>query len=303
MARLSVPAPRLDRMASDLRCGFVLPFGDARSVGERAAAAEAAGWDAIFVWEAVWGIDAWISLTAAALRTERIRIGTLLSPLPRMKPWDLASRVLTLDQFSAGRVQLCVGLGALHPGWTAFEADQGRATRAELLDEGLAIYAGLMRGQPFAYSGRHYQVQPTDFMLPEPPVQRPHPPVWVVGAVRQGPDGLVSTPSLERAARWDGLLPNVIGETGPGATGSPESLAALVELTRARRDAAGLPWAGYDVVAEGCSHGEGRTVPGDPQVWADAGATWWVEGAWDLPTTPEGACELDRRIAAGPPTT
>ncbi len=289
-------------MDSALRFGFVLPFGDARSVGERAAAAEAAGWDAIFVWEAVWGIDAWVSLTAAALSTERIRVGTMLSPLPRMKPWDLASRVLTLDQLSGGRVQLCVGLGALHPGWTAFEADQGRATRAELLDEGLDVYAGLMHGQPFGYDGRHYQVQPTDFMLPDPPVQRPHPPVWVVGAVRQGPDGLVPTPSLDRAARWEGLLPNVIGETGPGATGSPESLAALVALTRERREAAGLPWAGYDVIAEGRSHGADRTDPGDPAVWAAAGATWWVEGAWDLTPGPDGATELDRRIAAGPPS-
>ena len=119
--------------------------------------------------------------------TKRIRMGTLLSPLPRMKPWDLASRVSSLDRLSGGRVQLCVGLGALHPGWTAFEADEGRATRAQLLDEGLAIYAGLMHGQPFEYDGRHYQVQPTDFMLPDPPIQQPHPPVWVVGAARGRP--------------------------------------------------------------------------------------------------------------------
>src|SRR5580765_1316322 len=87
MTRLSVPVPRLGPMTTQLRCGFVLPFGDARSVGERAAAAEAAGWDAIFVWEAVWGVDAWVSLTTAALQNPRIRPSTLLSPPPRMKPW------------------------------------------------------------------------------------------------------------------------------------------------------------------------------------------------------------------------
>jgi alkanesulfonate monooxygenase SsuD/methylene tetrahydromethanopterin reductase-like flavin-dependent oxidoreductase (luciferase family) len=285
-----------------MRFGIVLPFGDARAVAERAAAAEAAGWDAIFVWEAVWGVDAWISLTAAALATERLRIGTMLTPLPRMRPWDLGSRVGTLDRLSGGRVQLAVGLGALHEGWTAFEADQGRATRAQLLDEGLDIYAGLMHGQPFSYDGAHYRVRPTDFMVPDPPVQQPHPPVWVVGAARATPAGLVSTPSLERAARWEGLLPNVIGESGPGDTGSPDTLAELVALTRAHREAAGLAWAGYDVIAEGRSHGEGRTDPGDPAVWAAAGATWWVEGAWDLTPTAEGNSELDRRIAAGPPT-
>jgi hypothetical protein len=286
-----------------MRFGIVLPFGNARAVADRAAAAEAAGWDALFVWEAIWGVDAWVSLTAAALSTERLRIGTLLSPLPRMRPWDLASRVTTLDRLSGGRVQLCVGLGALHPGWTAFEPDEGRAKRAQLLDEGLAVYAGLMHGQPFEYAGRHYQVQPTDFMLPEPPVQQPHPPVWVVGAARVGPDGIVSNRSLERAARWDGLLPYVIDVSSPGDTGSPARLAELVGVVRGLREAAGLDWAGYDVIAEGRSHGEGRTDPGDPQVWAAAGATWWIEGAWDLEPTDEGNRELDRRIAAGPPGT
>jgi hypothetical protein len=290
-------------MAIPLRFALVLPFGDARSVAQRATAAESAGWDAILVWEAVWGVDAWVSLTAAALATERIRVGTLLSPLPRMRPWDLASRVGTLDRLSGGRVQLSVGLGALHAGWTAFEPDEGRAKRAQLLDEGLDVYAGLMHGQPFHYEGRHYRVRPTDFMLPDPPVQQPHPPVWVVGAARVSPAGLLSTPSLERASRWEGLLPNVIGESGPGDTGSPDSLAELVSLTRALRDSAGLPWAGYDVIAEGRSHGEGRTDPGDPAVWAAAGATWWVEGAWDLAPTEEGHRELDRRIASGPPGT
>jgi alkanesulfonate monooxygenase SsuD/methylene tetrahydromethanopterin reductase-like flavin-dependent oxidoreductase (luciferase family) len=284
-----------------MRFGLVVPFGDARSVADRAVAAEAAGWDAIFDWEAIWGDDAWVALTAAAMVTDRIRIGTLLSPLPRMKPWDLASRVSSLDRLSGGRVQLCVGLGACHPGWTAFEPDEGRAKRAQLLDEGLAIYAGLMHGQPFEYDGRHYRVTPTDFMLPDPPTQQPHPPVWVVGAARVGPEGAERTPSLARAALWEGLIPSVIGETGPDATATPDSLARLVARVRELRAEAGLPWEGYDVIVEGRSHGEGRTEPGDPAVWAEAGGTWWVEGAWDLQPTPEGNRELDRRIAAGPP--
>jgi alkanesulfonate monooxygenase SsuD/methylene tetrahydromethanopterin reductase-like flavin-dependent oxidoreductase (luciferase family) len=284
-----------------MRFGFVLPFGDARDVAELGRAAEAAGWDGIFVWEAVWGVDAWVALTAVAMVTERLRLGTMLTPLPRVRPWDLASRVGTLDRLSAGRVQLAVGLGALHDGWTAFEVDQGRATRARLLDEGLDVYAGLMHGQPFHYDGEHYQVRPTDFMVPDPPVQQPHPPVWVVGAARTGPHGLVSTPSLERAARWEGLVPNVIGDDGAADAGSPDTLAELVALARAHRQAAGLSWDGYDVVVEGRSHGEDRTRPGDPAEWAAAGGTWWVEGAWDLSRGPEGRRELDRRIAAGPP--
>ena len=89
-------------------------------------------------------------------------------------------------------------------GWLAFEADEGRKVRAEKLDEGLAIYDGLMHGQPFSFSGKHYQVRPTDFLTPPPPVQQPRVPVWVVGAYP-------SAQSLRRAAKWDGLLSTKVG--------------------------------------------------------------------------------------------
>ena len=136
-----------------MRFGFVMPFGDAGVVADFAALAESTGWDAIFAWEAVWGDDAWIALTAAAMLTDRIRLGTMLTPIPRVRPWDLASRVSSLDRLSFGRVILGAGLGALHEGWTAFEADEGRRVRVEKMDEGLAIYAGLMAGQPFSHGG------------------------------------------------------------------------------------------------------------------------------------------------------
>ncbi len=290
-----------------MRYGFVMPFGDAAEVAEAAALAEDSGWDAIFVWEAVWGVDAWVSLTAAAMVTERIRLGTMLTPLPRVKPWDLASRAATLDRLSGGRVQLSVGLGALHEGWIAFEPDQGRRTRVELLEEGLAIYDGLMRGQPFAYAGTHHRVQPTDFMVPDPPVQQPRVPVWVVGGYVQGRE---RQPSVDRAARWDGLLPNWIPAAGTeaGAVEGPEALATMVEHARSARQAAGLPWDGFDVIHEGQTHGTNRTDPADPRVWEQAGATWWLEGAWDLAGEAwdqtggsGGLAELHRRIDAGPP--
>ena len=164
-----------------MRFGFVVPHGDARDFAQVAALGERHGWDGVFTWEAVWGVHAWVTLGAASMVTERIRLGTLLTPVSRWKPWDLASAVGTADRLSGGRVIVGAGMGALHDGWTAFEADEGRRARAEKLDECLAIYAGLMRGQPFAYSGKHYSAEPTDFFPPDPPVQRPHPPVWMVG--------------------------------------------------------------------------------------------------------------------------
>ena len=273
-----------------LRTGVVISLATVPEFADLAVAAEQAGWDAIFTWEAVWGQDAWITLAAAAVRTERIRLGTLLTPLPRIRPWDLAGRVATLDQLSGGRVQLAVGMGALHDNWLAFERDEGRRTRAEKLDEGLAVYDGLMRGQPFTYTGRHYQVRPTELMNPPPPIQRPRVPVWVVGAHP-------ARRSLARAARWDGLLATKVGFSETTAFG-PSDLADVVAAVRPLREEAGLPWAGYDVVAEGVSE-PGRA--GDEKVaeWVAAGATWWVESDWAMGD--DAVARHRARIDAGPP--
>src|SRR5262249_24471553 len=165
-----------------MKYGIVLPSGDARVAADFAYVAEQAGWDGFFVAEAVWGIDAWVSLTAAAMRTERIRLGTDLTPLSRMRPWKLASETVTLDHLSNGRVLFSVGLGALDPGFEAFGEVTDRKTRAELLDEGLEILTGLWRGQPFSYDGKHYQIKETSFYPPPPPVQQPRIPIRLVGA-------------------------------------------------------------------------------------------------------------------------
>src|SRR6476661_9680215 len=130
-------------MSAELKFGFVAPFADARELSELAALGEANGWDGVFLAESVWGVDAWIALAAAAMTTDRLRLGTLLTPVARWKPWDLASRVGTVDRLSRGRTIMGVGLGALHDGWLAFERDEGRKARAEKVDEGLAIFDGL----------------------------------------------------------------------------------------------------------------------------------------------------------------
>jgi alkanesulfonate monooxygenase SsuD/methylene tetrahydromethanopterin reductase-like flavin-dependent oxidoreductase (luciferase family) len=65
-----------------MRFGFVVPHGDARDFAEVAALGERHGWDGVFTWEAVWGVHAWVTLGAASMVTERIRLGTLLTPGP-----------------------------------------------------------------------------------------------------------------------------------------------------------------------------------------------------------------------------
>ena len=279
-----------------MRFGFVVPYANAREFAELAALGERCGWDAVFTWEAVWGEHAWVTLGAAAMVTERIRLGTLLTPASRWRPWDLASAVGTVDRLSGGRAVMGVGLGAVHEGWTAFEADEGRRARAEKLDECLAVYDGLMRGQPFGYDGKHYSVRPTDHLVPDPPAQRPRPPVWVVGA---RVDGRAAQPSLARAARWDGVLPSIAKDEGA----SPDDFAAVVAEVLALRAAAGLADAPYDVVIEGDSTREFVQLdPPRPAAWAAAGATWWIESWWTIERGSAGLAEVRRRIEAGPPS-
>jgi alkanesulfonate monooxygenase SsuD/methylene tetrahydromethanopterin reductase-like flavin-dependent oxidoreductase (luciferase family) len=277
-----------------MKYGFVLPWGDARTAAELAALAEQHGWDGFFVWEPVWGVDAWATLAAAAMTTWRIRLGTLLTPLPRRRPWDLAGQIGTVDNLSAGRVTLSVGLGAVHDGWLAFETDAGRHQRAELLDEGLDVVRGLLSGEPFGYDGKHYQVKPTDFMVPPPPVQRPHPPIWVVG-------GWPAPRSMRRAARADGWLPNLLATGGPSGKPTPDTIREGIAFIRELRASEGLPMDGYDVITEGVtSPDDAAAARAEVQAWEAAGATWWIEADWSIErqTVREYATE---RLAAGPP--
>ncbi|PKW26050.1 luciferase-like monooxygenase [Phycicoccus duodecadis] len=278
----------------------MIPYASEREFAGLAAVAEQAGWDHVFTWEAVWGQDAWVTLAAAAMATERIRLGTLLTPAARHRPWDLASKVASVDRLSNGRVTLGVGLGALHGNWLAFEADEGRAVRARRLDEGLAVYAGLMAGQPFEYTGEHYSARPVTQLVPPPPVQTPHPPVWCVGLLVPGRD---RQRSLERAARWQGVLPAVAGGSldDPGSRLTHDALRDIVARITALRADAGVSMHGYDVVVEGDSHGDFGTTRPPVAAWAEAGATWWVESWWDLPDDPAGRAETRRRLELGPP--
>jgi alkanesulfonate monooxygenase SsuD/methylene tetrahydromethanopterin reductase-like flavin-dependent oxidoreductase (luciferase family) len=275
-----------------VRYGFVLPWGDARTAADLAAVAETHGWDGFFVWEPVWGVDAWISLAAAAMVTSRIRLGTMLTPMPRRRPWDVAGQAATLDNLSGGRVILSVGLGAAHAGWLAFEPDPGRRVRAELLDEGLDVVTGLWAGQPFEYEGRHFRVTPSDFLPPPAPVQRPRIPIWVVG-------GWPAPKSMRRAARYDGWLPNSVDKGAAGPV-TPEQVAAGASWIRDLRTVEGLAVDGYDVICEGTTPEDAKQGAEVVRPWHEAGATWWIEGDWTVPR--EAVRDYAQsRLAAGPP--
>lgn len=272
-----------------MRYGFVLPFVEARAAADLAREAEEAGWDGVFVADTVWGIDPWVSLAAAAMTTERIRLGTMLTPVSRRRPWKLASETATLDNLSGGRLILAVGLGAPDTGFAEFGEETDRRTRAELLDEGLDVLMGLWSGQPFGYGGKHYTLAPTQFLPPPPPLQRPRIPVWVVGAWYRGR-------SVRRALRYDGLLPNVLDDAGNMSSLTPEKVREM--RAHANEQKPGEP---FDIVVEGKTPGdEPERAAGEVRPFADAGATWWLESMWEEPNGPEN---LRERIRGGPPAT
>ena len=276
-------------------------YADPATLADLARLAERSGWDGVFSWEGVWRQDPWVQIAAAAVRTERVRFGTVITPVSRYRPWDLASLVGSVDRLSGGRVTVGVGLGAVNSNWSAFEPDEGRAVRVRKVDEGLELWSRLLAGDAFRHDGEFSSVDLTEPVEPEgppPPVQTPHPPVWVVGMLVPG---RTRQRSLERASRWQGIFPATAG--GPeGSSGlTLESLAEIVDRVKALRAEAGLPWEGYDVVVEGDSHGDFGDVHGSPGPWAKAGATWWLESWWDVPPGPDGVAELRRRVAAGPP--
>jgi hypothetical protein len=278
-------------MVWTMKYGFVLPWGDARMCADLARDAEQAGWDGFFVWEPVWGVDAWVSLAAAAMQTERIRLGTMLTPLAWTRPWKLAGEAATLDNLSNGRVILSVGLGAPDTGAPRFGEVVDRKIRAELLDEGLDILNGLWKGQPFEYHGKHYNLQPTDFQAPPPPVQQPRIPIWAVGVWPR-------MKSMRRVLRCDGLIASTLdadGKIGPPSPDSIREMKAWVQQNRTLQTP-------FDIIWEGETPGHApEEAAAIVRPWAEAGVTWWTETRWELLRGEDAVSAVRERILQGPP--
>ena len=272
-----------------LRFATVAPnaerFGNPRDAAEVGRVAEEAGWDGYFTWDSLffWGessrpvYDPWVALSAVAMATERIRIGTCVAVLPRYKPQALAMTLASLDVLSEGRLTFGVGIGFSADEFEVFgEAGEARV-RAEKLDEGLEVITRLWSGDEVNHQGDHFEVH--DVVLDPVLVQTPRIPIWVGGD---------SEPALRRAARWDGW----IGPTEPWKdTWTPEDLVSFRERIEKERDSS-QP---FEIAWSGASTPEDGDMV---EAYRQAGATWWVElidwtrGSYD---------KAIARVAAGPP--
>lgn len=165
--------------------------------------------------------DAWTLLGALAARTERLRLGTMVSPVTFRLPTVLAKAATTVDRISNGRVQLGMGAGW----WDEEHRTHGipfpsTGERFEMLEEQLEIVHGLWTEDVFSFESRHYAIEECRF-VPKP-VQQPHPPIALGGK---------GGPRLARlVARWADEF-NRVG-------GTPDETAASIERVTDALDAA-----------------------------------------------------------------
>ena len=268
-----------------MRYGVTVPnIGDLDTLISLGVEAERAGWDGFFLWDhmafmagaAVPVHDPWVALAAVTSRTTRIRIGPMVTPVARRRPWKLARETVTLDHLSGGRLVLGVGLG--FPPDADFEdlgEDPDAAMRARKLDEGLEVLTRCWSGEPFSYEGSVYRIRRASF-LPRP-IQRPRIPIWVAGMwPNRGP--------FRRAARWDGVFPIAVRD-GEAQPLRPDELRDVLAAIRHHGQVA----QSYEVVAL-----DAGGAPGD---FERAGATWLLDSDEGGPGWEDRTLE---RVRAGP---
>ncbi len=259
---------------------FVAPFdecSDPKLLADLARDAERAGFDGFFLWDhiryrapTVEVSDAWIALSAIACATSTIRLGPLITPPARRRPWKLSREAVTLDHLSNGRVVLGLGLGGDNSGeLSEFGEVTDDRERGGMLDEALTLLDACMSGEPVNVAGDHWQVD-TGPLLPRP-VQRPRIPFWLASR-------WPARKPVRRAARYDGLFPIEL---------VPEQLAELVAEVRELRAHDARP---FDVIAE-------DDAGSNPAPWEDAGATWLLASFGQTPPL----ADVRAAIAAGPP--
>jgi probable F420-dependent oxidoreductase len=252
-------------------------YSDPRAVVRLGQAAEASGWEALFVWDHlafVWdapSADPWVTLAAVASSTERILVGTGVTPVPRRRPHVLAHEIATLATLSSGRFVFGAGLGGVEREFGAFGEPMGARERGAMLDEGLDVIRALLTGERVSHRGLHYHVD--NVVLHTAPERKV--PIWIGGG---------STRALERAARFDGWFADSCDQEG--MTMSPDDVRSAVARIGREPD--------YDVAVEGYSEPGERDLAA---AYARAGATWWFEELHDRRGDP-GA--ILARVAAGP---
>ena len=254
-----------------MKFGFTLPYNEVRFVAEMAKLAEEAGWDGCFLGDAILCEDPMIALAGAAMTTSRIRLGTMLIPVPIRRPWKIASESLALDQLSNGRLTLGLGTGAVWMGWQSFPDEvTNTKTRAEMLDETIDILTLLYQRKQFDYDGKHYQLKLSlmdEMHFPPKSIQQPRIPLWA-------PLIWPRQKSMQRILKCDGLFAEKLSAEGKLEEVTPQDIREMKAFVDANRNLT-TP---FDIVISGKTSGLEPSQQQDHVLpWLEAGATWWIE--------------------------
>jgi alkanesulfonate monooxygenase SsuD/methylene tetrahydromethanopterin reductase-like flavin-dependent oxidoreductase (luciferase family) len=255
-----------------------------------ATLAEKSGWNGVFIWDHIWAewegespaFDPWILLAAIASHTDEIKIGPMVTPLARRRPWKLARETVTLDHLSQGRLILGVGLGGEPREFSRFGENPNNKIRGEKLDEALTILQGLWTGKPFQFHGKHYNLEPITFL--PPPLQHPRIPIWVAGHYPH-------VKPFQRAANYDGVFATPIW----GDEFGPQELHQMLQIVKQHRNSLDE----FDVVVSPQFPSDRKEAKDFVSQWKAAGVSWLLEiiSPWLGSKT-----DILERIKQGPPT-
>ena len=224
-------------MTSSVRVGVSIPQTfpegpiDPATIRSYVQRAEALGFDSLWVQESIVGrqrqLDSIELLTFAAACTERMRLGAAVLLTPLRPPVPLAKTLVTLDQLSAGRLIVGLGLGNASPTNLAFGITP--ESRLPRFHEALHIMKALWTEESVTYEGEFWQLR--DISMQPKPVQQPHPPIWF---------GVHHPNALKRAVR---LADGFIGAGGSSTAQFADEVKQLRALLEAAgRDPATFPF-------------------------------------------------------------
>jgi len=242
-------------------------FGNPKRLTKLAVEAEKSGWDGFFLWDHIIDsedmtpefVDPFIALTSVAENTEKIHIGTTVTPLPRRRPWKLARETVTLDILSEGRLILGIGLGGPSES-SLMNEETNLRIMAEMADEQIEILNGLWSGEEFSYTGKHYKIDKVKF-LPRP-VQNPRIKMWGAGTwPKKGP--------FRRAAKLDGVIPLSVDYRDPL---TPDDYRNMIEYMK--KHGLRSPYDIVEISFDATKSDEKKRAILDFQ---DAGINWWLE--------------------------
>ncbi len=125
-------------------------------------------------------LESWTLLAAKAEGTRRVRIGILVNQVMLRHPGRLAKLAATVDQISAGRVDVGLGSGAFEREYAMLGLDfPRRPERIARMEEACTVLKALWTQDLATFDGRHYELH--EAICEPKPVQSPHPPLWIGG--------------------------------------------------------------------------------------------------------------------------